>query len=151
MTRFRFELEALLTYRQHQLDQCRQLLAEVLAEQSACQDQRAEIRAERESVESELRQRSVSGRIDVSHAAASRYYMTQLDVRQRGLDLREQRILQQLDLCRQAVVQADKAVKALEKLRDKRLLVHQQQARKREELELHEAWSVNSLREHRAP
>ncbi|MCA8983123.1 MAG: hypothetical protein R3C12_11280 [Planctomycetaceae bacterium] len=148
MIRFRFELEALLTYRQHQLDQCRQLLAEVLAEQATCQDQRAELRAERESVESELRQRSESGRIDISHAAASRYYMTQLDVQQRGLDLQEQRILQQLDLCRQAVVQADKAVKALEKLRDKRLLVHQQQARKREELELHESWSVNSLREH---
>lgn len=142
MGQFRFELEALLTYRRHQLDQCRRLMAEVFADQQSCQEERAERARERFQLEDDIRQQSLSGMVDVSRMASQRYYLTQLDVQSQQLLAREARIAQQLELCRQAVLQADRAVKALEQLREKRLHEFQQVESKREQRELEESWTA---------
>ncbi len=142
MGQFRFELEALLTYRRHQLEQCRRLMAEVLADQQACQAERAEWARERTQLEGDIRQQSLAGRVDISRMAAQRYYLTQLDVQSLQLQARETRIVQQLELCRQAVLQADRAVRALEQLREKRQHDFQQAEFKREQRELEESWTA---------
>ncbi len=144
MPDFRFELESLLSYRRHQLDQCRQLMAEILADQSRCHQQKDELKTERESVITQIREKNTGTGINIQTLAASRYYMAQLDGQSRGLDQQLARTAQQLELCRRAVLQADMAVKALEQLREKRFQKYCQQEIKREELMLQESWLASS-------
>lgn len=144
MAVFRFELEALLSYRRHQLDQCRQLMAEVLADRQHVLDRQAEIGAERGDVMDDIRSVGETGQVDIRKAAASRYYLSQLDGETRALSAQLGRTDQQLELCRQAVQQADAAVKVIEKLKENRFRQFQQKELKHEELALNEAWAATA-------
>jgi len=150
MAIFRFELEALLAYRRHQLDQCRQLMAEVLADHQQFVDQQTEIAEDRAAMLEQIREDSVFGQVDIRRAAASRYYVSQLDGQKRALAAQLNRTEQQLELCRQAVQQADAAVKVLEKLKEKRFKVFQQKELAREELMLNESWAASARGQHDA-
>lgn len=140
MPDFRFELEALLKYRRHQLDQCRQLMSEVLSDQMANEQQKSELNLEREQIAEEVRHKIDSGKINISSQASSRYYMAQLDGQLRQVSAQIDRTNHQLELCRRAVIQADMAVKALEQLREKRKTRHLQKELKQEEQQLQELW-----------
>lgn len=148
MPDFRFELDALLKYRRHQLDQCRQLMAEVLADQSAHEQQQSELNEEREQTVNDVRQKIDAGKINISSQASYRYYMAQLDGQLRQVSAQIARTNQQLELCRRAVMQADMAVKALEQLREKRKTRHQQKELKQEEQQLQELWLNQKISHH---
>lgn len=145
MAGFHFELEALLRYREHQRDQCRQLMASVLEDQSHCEQQISELLAEREQISQSLRESQAGGTLNIAGISSARFYQTQLDSQKRGIDLQLIRIGQQLDLCRQALRQADSAVKALEQLREKRLRAYQHKQMQQEQIQLQEAWTATRI------
>ena len=141
MKPFSFRLESLLKYRQHQRDLCRQLLAEVLNDQAQHLQSLEQIAAERTETEASQRAAGQQGPISVRQMASRRYYMSHLDLSRRTELGHLERIEQQLDLCRQALRQADTAVKALEKLRDKQQREHQLAQLKAEDLVVQDTWS----------
>ena len=145
---YRFELAALLRYREHQRDQCRQLLGEVQQDLADCTAEADGLLADRADLLTALRSRNASGVLDISAVSARRYELSQLDGQQRILQAKRDRIEQQLQLCRLALQQADAAVKTLESLREKREMLYRQQELKRVELEVQETWSATRFSRH---
>ncbi len=142
MAKFKFQLESLMKYRKFQRDQCRQVLADVLRQESDLLREIERTRAEREQISEEIRVGSNRGEINVQRNASRRFYLTQLDLKIRQINLQLEQVRQQLELCRKAVQQADAAVKALEQLKEKRLKKHEYLETKQLEVEMQESWNA---------
>ncbi|HCS52898.1 flagellar FliJ family protein [Rubinisphaera sp.] len=143
---FKFRLESLLTYRRFQLDQCRQLMAEVMRDRANCEDSIGKLQSERDSSLETMRSENSSGQINVRRMASLRYDVSQLDRNKRELMSRIARYEHQLQLCRQAVQQADAAVKTLERLKEKQQKVDEAKQLKKSEIDLQDAWAAVNLR-----
>lgn len=143
---FKFRLESLLTYRRFQLDQCRQLMAEVMRDRANCEESMESLRGERELSLETIRNENSSGQVNIRRMASLRYDVSQLDQNTRELMSHFQRYEHQLQLCRQAVQQADAAVKALERLKEKQHKVDGAKQLKKSEIELQDAWAAVNLR-----
>jgi len=139
---FRFRLEPLLRYRRYHRDLCRQRLAEAMREDEDLLNQRRELENEREHLIDELRRMQSEGEVDVDRAAARRYYVGQLLARIVGGEQRRQVVRRKIDQCRHALVQADQAVKVLEKLAEKQRAEFVYQSERREGLAMEDAWSA---------
>ena len=116
MRQFKFKLAALLKYRVYRRDMCRRLLAEVMADERAVVERITKFQASRTQALDELRAMGRGGRINVDRTIARRYYAGQLFAEIQMAERQREVIRQQLDLCRQALILADRDVKALEKL-----------------------------------
>lgn len=93
-----------------------------------------------------MRSASQAGAIDVRKLAAIRYDVAQIDEHKARLRADHARYEKQLTLCRQAVQQADAAVKSLERLREKKLKQHEHKEARQSEINLQDAWSAVNLR-----
>ena len=145
-----FRLQALLRYRLHQRDLCRLYLGEALTADRILNERREAIEAERLLQLREGAQLLEPGRISIDRMMSRRYHLGQLQLQTRQVDLERQIVAQQIDLCRQALLQADQRVQALEKLRDKQLREAAAQEVRREERQVEEAWQALHWSEHRA-
>ncbi|MCG6154508.1 flagellar FliJ family protein [Rubinisphaera margarita] len=143
---FQFRLESLLKYRRHQLDQCRQLMADVLRDQETCTASLQDLDDDRTETLEQMRTASLSGSINVRKLASIRYDVAQIDEHKLRLRADHSRYEKQLELCRQAVQQADAAVKSLERLRDKQLQQHDHKEARKTEISLQDAWASVNLR-----
>lgn len=146
---FQFKLESLLKYRRHQLEQCRQLMGEILRDQTGCEESLLAIDEEHETIYRNMRHQNVKGTIDVRKIASWRYDATRMEARKREIQAKQNRIEQQLVLCRQAVQQADAAVKALERLREKQQKEYELRESKKVDIELQESWASQHLHHNR--
>lgn len=142
MARFKFQLDSLMKYREFQRDQCRQVLADVLKQESDLLDEIKQSQTEREQVSEEIRAGSIQGELNVQQNASRRFYLTQIDQKVRQFHLQLEQTRQQLELCRKAVQQADAAVKALEQLKETRLKKHEYLEEKKLEVEMQDTWSA---------
>ncbi len=142
MAKFKFQLESLMKYRKFQRDQCRQVLADVLRQESDLSQEIERTQAEREQVSEEIRVGSNQGKINVQQNASRRFYLTQIDWKLRQVNLQLEQVREQLELCRKAVQQADAAVKALEQLKEKRLKKQEYLETKQLETEMQDSWSA---------
>lgn len=140
MRKFVFTLAGLLKYRVHQRDLCRQLLAEVLADDAALEQQQHETDRARDEQLREMQGLLQSGRVDIDRSAARRYHAGQLTIDLRLLEQRRRLVAQQIARCRQALVMADQRVKALEKLREQQLAEFLQERERAESREREENW-----------
>ncbi len=145
MKRFRFKLEAPLKYRQGRRDQCRQLLAELLADERERVQRRESLENQRTALLGELRDMSQSGSLDIDRAAARRFFAGHLTA-EIGVALRDQQVVeQQIALCRQALRRAEQEVQSLEKMRERHLDEFRYQQDRAEARELEETWMATSL------
>lgn len=141
MPRFTFQFEALLRLRRHKRDLCRQILAHVVATDQQLAMQRADVERARAVLLGELRDLGRPGElVDIDRAAARRLHAGQLLAEVRLLDRDRELVAQQIALCRQGLVQADRDVKVLEKLEEKRRAEHQYEQERRIAHELQDAW-----------
>ena len=147
MAKFRFRLEPLLRYRRYRRDLCRQRLAEALREEQDLLNQRHALESERERLIQELREMQAAGEVDVDRAAARRYYAGRLLAQIAGVEQRRQLALRRILERRETLVQADQAVKVLEKLAEKRRAEAQYENERREGRALEDAWSAARLTE----
>lgn len=142
MSKFKFQLDSLLGYREHQRDQCRQLLAEVLEQTTAYQNEKSASHIERDQVCEEIRAGSSQGNVDVQSNGSRRFYLSQIDLKINQIQLQIEQTMQHVEMCRKALQQADAAVKALEQLKDNRLQKHEYHEAKQREVEMQDTWSA---------
>ncbi len=142
MARFKFQLDSLMKYREFQRDQCRQILADVLKQESDLLREIKQSQTEREQVSEEIRAGSIQGELNIQQNASRRFYLTQIDLKIRQFHLQLEQTREQLELCRKAVQQADAAVKALEQLKETRLKKHEYLEAKNLEVEMQDTWSA---------
>lgn len=140
MRTFVFRFAALLRYRRNRRDLTRQLLAQTLAAQRELVGRRAELEAVQHELQDELRAGGQQGPLDIDRLAARRYYAGRLAGELLGLERNEELVTHQLSLCRQALLEADRDVKVLEKLEERQQADFRYEQERREGRELEEAW-----------
>ena len=141
MKTFAFKFEPVLKLRRYRRDVCRQLLAQVLADDAQLVSQRQRLEFARERQLDELRALSEGGVVDISGAAARRYHSGQLAGEIRAVEYRREVVAQQIALCRQALVRADQDVKALEKIGEKQRREYEDEQDRLGARELEDVWS----------
>lgn len=149
MKKFSFKLNPLLKLRQNQRDMCRQLLADVLRHDDDLVARRRQTENERSTQIEELRALGSGDRdLDVDATSARRFYAGQLSGDLGEIDGQRVVLAGQIDLCRQALVRADQAVKSLERLAEKQqeeFVLHEE---RRETRVLEETWQALKAGEH---
>ena len=147
MKRFQFRLESLLKYRAARRDHCRQLLAQLLADDRALVDQKRTIGLQRDAQLAELRDIGRAGQINVDGAISRRYFAARLNAHSQAIEHQRTLLAGQLELCRRALSKADQDVRVLEKLKEKRQAEHQYEQERRSSRELDETWMAAHLEE----
>jgi flagellar export protein FliJ len=141
--KFSFKLEPLLNLRKNQRDVRQQRLAEALRRDDALLAQRHRTEAERHTQIEELRSLGSSGvDIDIDASTSRRFYAAQLSGQLDDIDSRRTALARQIDECRQALVRADQAVKALEKLSENQQAEFIYHHERLEARDLEEAWQA---------
>lgn len=140
MSSFVFRLESLLRYRCHRRDLCQTVLAQLLADDRRLVEQRTEYETQQANQLNEIRHLATEGSFDIDRAASRRYYIGQIarDIQQ--LEQHRQLVQQQIDLCQQTLLEADREVKVLEKLKEKQRLEFVTDAHKKTARELDDVW-----------
>jgi hypothetical protein len=144
---FVFGLRPLLEFRRHRRNLCRQLLAQVLADEGALLAHKRTALASRERQFAEMRALSRIGRVSIEGAISRRYHSGQLMGQVRMIEDKHRLIGQQLQLCREALVKADTEVKALERLEERQRAEFKYHDERRNQFEREDAWMARRLQE----
>ena len=147
MSGFVFSLQALLNYRKSRRDLCRQLFAQILADDERLASDRRRLTAIRNRQFEEIRSLSKRGRVSVEGTAMRRFHSGQLLGQLRLVDERRNLVAQQLQMCREALVKADAEVKVLERLEEKQRAAFLEDLERRAQREREEAWSSRWIQE----
>lgn len=116
MKKFAFKLDPLLKLRTNQRDQCQQMLAGVLRRDDELVHRRNEAERDRRTQIDELRRLGGGGGVNIDASVSRRSYAGQLSGNIGNIEAERTALKRQIDLCRQALIRADQAVKSLEKL-----------------------------------
>lgn len=146
MKRFQFRLESLLRLRRHERDLRRQELGQVVQAVSTLERQKLGIERRRHAELMLLRETTGPGSLDVDRILDARRFVGLLQARSRMAESQREALEQEIEQRRAATVEADRAVRALEKLRQRRWLRHRQDAQREENRQLDEAASSGWLR-----
>lgn len=120
--RFQFRLQTLLRLREAARDERREQLAEVMRIDDALRKQLAEL----EGLQSEARalQRLGVGRVDVDRLLEAQRYEAVVALEILHVERQRAAVAEEMNKRREALVEADREFKVLEKLREKRLQEH---------------------------
>lgn len=145
MARFQFRLEALLRLRQAHRDERREQLADAYRVQEA-------LRLEQQSLDDQLRQvrraQSVApGPLDVDRLLAAQRYEMVLRIEHARLSRQQEAVAAEVDQRRLALVEADRQLRLLEKLRTAQQERHVAEEERLEMKLLDEAAARTALRE----
>lgn len=124
MARFRFRLQALQRLREMNRDELRVRLAEAFRAEQIVQEQQTALAAEAASLADARRRLVAEGALDVTRLLESQRYQLLLEAQIRTLAEQAARLAEEVDVRRQAVVEADRHVRALDKLRERRFEQH---------------------------
>jgi flagellar FliJ protein len=144
---FVFRLRSLLEFRRHHRDLCRQLMAQVLADEANLLAERQIALASRERQFAEIRGLSRQGKVVVEGAISRRYHSGQLLLKVRMIEEKRRLVSQQLQLCRDALIKADTEVKVLERLEARQREEHAYHAERHDQFEREDAWMARRLQE----
>ena len=135
--RFQFRLQTLLRLREAARDERREQLAEVMRIDDALRKQLAEL----EGLQSEARalQRLVVGRVDVDRLLEAQRYEAVVALEILHVERQRAAVAEEMNKRREALVEADREFRVLEKLREKRLQEHGTEALAQEMKVLDEA------------
>ena len=142
---FVFRFDALLQYRRHRRDLCRQVLAQVLADDRALVEQRQLLEQNRISQLQQLRQIVGDGEVNVDAAASRRYFAGRLVADIADTERNRDLVSQQIEVCRAVLTKADQDVKVLEKLREQRQAEFLYEEDRRSTRELEDNWMATRL------
>jgi len=146
-----FRFQALLQYREHLRDLCRQRLAELLAVDAELAHRKDTAVAARNELLNELRALLTQPRLEVDQAATRRYHAGQLAAEAQRLQHQRDQLAGRIAECRQALVKADQGVKVLEQLADKQRQAAEWEQDRRESREREEIWQAGRLRPFAGP
>ncbi len=124
MARFRFRLETLHRLREMNRDELRVRLAEAMQAEQILTDQRATVAAEAARLNVSRRGLLATGSLDVTQLLESQRYQLLLEAQSRTLAEQSAKLAEEVEVRRQAVVEADRQVRVLDKLRERRAGQH---------------------------
>lgn len=116
------------------------MLASLLADEWTLRNRHRELQRRREEQFEEIRRLRQSGGVDIDRSASRQFYAGQLNAEMRLVDRNRETLAGQLDLCRQALVEADRAVEILEKLKEKQQAEHRYEQERRAAREMEDVW-----------
>lgn len=148
MKSFVFPFETLLEHRRGRRNLCRQLVAQLHAEDQKIRHRRDSLQARHLEHLVELRQLGRKGRVDVDRAASHRHHADQLAEESQLVEWNQRLLARQLTLCRDALIQADQDVKVLEKLKEYRQAEYRHQQSREAARHREEAWLGRHAREY---
>jgi flagellar export protein FliJ len=138
MSQYKFRLETLLKVRQARRDERRLALAEAFRADELLSERQTELATERSQLRA-LQQSATSGQfLDVNRMLEAQRY--ELVLRARGQEIANQRALLETETerRRQALVEADRDVRALDLLDERQRTEHQRRSRRNENKQLDE-------------
>ncbi|MGD9632092.1 MAG: flagellar export protein FliJ [Pirellulales bacterium] len=138
MSKYRFRLETLQKIRSAHRDQLRAALADAYRAEQILSDQRTAVRDEMASVRASQRAALSAAAMDVNQVVEFQRYETVLESQQRLLGEQANRLAIEVERRRLAVVEADRSVRVLEKLDERRRKEHWQEQQRLETKELDE-------------
>lgn len=147
MSGFHFKLQSLLNIRRNRRDQCRQVLAQILARDEQLVARKTQYEQQRLNQLAELRRLNSTEDFNVDASASRRYFASQLTGWMGQIDQQRIMVAEQLELCRRALVQADQEVKTLENLEEKQRAEYLYGQERRAQQELEDGWSATHREE----
>lgn len=126
MAHFKFRLETLLRIRIAARDERRSQLSEAYKAEQVLLEQEAQIIEEKQHTKQRAEQISQPGTVDVDVLLNVHRYELLLEAQLQMLCKQKQQVDEEIERRRQVLVEADREVRILEKLREKKLLDHQQ-------------------------
>jgi flagellar FliJ protein len=138
MARFRFRLQTLRRLREITRDELRVRLAEAYRAEQILADERAALETERAGLAELQRQLVDRGALDVNRVLAAQRYQLVLEAQSRTLAEQAARLEEEIERRREAVVDADRQVRVLDKLRERREREHRYAAERAEAKRLDE-------------
>lgn len=146
MSKYRFRLETLEKLRIAQRDQHRAALADGYRAEQILTDQRAALAAEAAALRESQRVVLGSPRLDVNQLVEAQRYDMVLHAQQQQLKDQSARLAVEVERRRLAVVEADRAVRVLDKLDERRRAEHRKQQERLEHRLLDEVASTRHRR-----
>ena len=138
MAKFRFRLQTLRRLREVHRDELRVRLAEAYQAEQIIAQERAALETERTGL-ADLQRRLVDrGALDVNRVLAAQRYQLVLEAQSRVLAEQATKLEQEIERRREAVVDADRQVRVLDKLRERREREHRYAAERAESKRLDE-------------
>lgn len=124
MARFRFRLQTLQRLREMHRDEMRARLAEAYQAERILSEQRAAVDAETAAISNARRQMIDGGTFDVNRMLDAQRYQLLLEAQSRTMAEQAARLAEEAETRRAALVEADREVRVLDKLRERRLAQH---------------------------
>ncbi|RMF88177.1 MAG: flagellar export protein FliJ [Planctomycetota bacterium] len=147
MAVFRFRLQPLQRLREHARDQRRAELAQALEALELVEQKQRELAEELERATGLQRQAAKPGSIDVDTIMAVRRYQMALYAQAAQLQQQAAAIAEEIERRREALAQADREVRVLEKLRERQLERYRSEEQRREMKVMDETAAQRYLRQ----
>ena len=151
MPPFRFRLETLLRLRMAERDQRRADLAKALRAEQVLLGEQRQIEAEQVEAAASLRERSTPGAADVDALLRTNRYQLVLKSRHAQLGAQLEQVRAETERRRLALVEADRQVRVLEKLRERQEAAHRSQQQRLEVKQLDEVAAIAYARRGESP
>jgi flagellar protein FliJ len=139
MSQFHFRLATLLRLRESARDECRVLLAEAQRAYRDLQNRLASLAARQARLQDECRRAAGPGEVDVVRLVEAQQYAAVLWAEEAELEQQRLALAAEIDRRRQALVEADREVRTLEKLRENQFQTHRRDEVRQEGKRLDEA------------
>jgi flagellar FliJ protein len=147
MAKFKFRLTTLLRLRETTRDERRAELAQAYGVDDVLRDRLERVGREVERIRRECREAAGPGEVDVDRLAEAQRYELALRAQQTQLVRQRETVAAEIQRRRQALLDANRDVRVLEKLRDKQADAHRAAEDRREARRLDEAAQVQFMRE----
>ena len=147
MSRFVFRLAPVLRVREAARDECRAALAEAYRVDDVLRRQWDAIQAEWVELVNLCRRVAGPGTVDVDRLVESQRYELSLKSRQVAVGRQRDVVAAEIDRRRQSLVEADREVRVLEKLRERQAEQYRAQEERREVQRLDEVAQQQAVRE----
>lgn len=147
MRKFQFRLATLLRLREATRDERRAALAEAYHVDDVLQRQGVALTEELARLRTRCRMAAGPGTVDVDRLVEAHRYELALRVQGQTLDRQRQAVAAEIERRREALVEANRDVRVLEKLREKQALRHRTEQDRRDRKELDEIAVQRACRE----
>lgn len=147
MSKFKFRLAALLRLREATRDERRAALAEAYRVDDVLRQRLDGVAGELNGLKIAWRQAAGPGIVDVDRLVESQRYELALRSRQAELERQRENVAAEIQRRRQALIEADREVRVLEKLRERQAEQHRREEERRDAKSLDEVAQQQAMRE----
>ena len=147
MAKFKFRLATLMRLRENTRDQRRAELAEAYRADNLLKERIGNLDAEMDALRNRQRATAKPGTVDVDLLVESQRYELALKTERAHFDQQRQTLSEEIDRRQERLIEANREVRVLEKLRETQLDRHRQEENRREGKVLDEAAGQKAVRE----